>query len=246
MLPCRRSKGMGAAERAYRSRVERARWALLAAAMAFVAASHYTFGPAFYPLVAASMLCVGLAVRGMPLLFPVGWSAFDSSNASPTLEAEARALARTMGVRIDGLRASPAHSERPTVRWSGRIAVVSDAMRDLPPAERRFALARALVHAPGGPELFRQYGAWPTFFGWFSAWAFGYPRLAWCLALALAAWAALSLVRLYRRDMSATARALAATGDRDAALAYLRRERDRGSLWAAREAAALEAPSDPC
>lgn len=226
---------MGEMERAYRHRVETARRVLFGAAFAFLAFSHFTFGPMFPPLIVAALACVGLGGWGARAMFPLAWNTFDALKPSPDLEDEARTLAKTLGVRIAGLRVSSAHDVRPRVRWSGRTAVVSKALQDLPPDQRRFMLARSLVSAPGGLGLFGQYGAWPTFYAWFAAWQFGVPTLAWAFAATLALWAAFTLVRLYRRHETSTSRALAATDDRAGALAYLRRERDEGSRRAERE-----------
>lgn len=227
-------------ERAYRQRVEAMRGGFFGVSAVCLAFSHFTFGPLFPPLIATALICVALAMKGERVLFPLGWSTFDVSKPSPALEEEARALARQMGIRMGGLRASPGHDERIRVRWSGRTALVSALLRDLPAAERRFALARALAFAPNWIGLYGQYGAWPTFYAWYAAWQFGYPSLALPFAALLVLWPILALVRLYRNEQTATDRALAATGDRAGALAYLHRDAALGSRRAARELAALE------
>ncbi|GEM_PF-4602183 len=230
---------MSEMERAYRRRVEGARRGLFGLAFVCLTVSHFTFGPLFPPLIVGAWLSIALGAKGERILFPLAWRTFDAPKPSPTFEEEARVLAQALGVSIKGLRISPAASERPKARWTGRTLIATTALRDLPPSERRFALARILVYAPGFPELFGQYAGWPTFYAGFAAWQFGLPRLAWILAFLLAGWAILVVVRLCDRSQKASSQALAATGDEAGAAAFLVRERDAGSRRAARELAAL-------
>ena len=229
--------------RAYRRRLEAARWGLFGVAFALLTIVHFTFSPWWLPLLVVAVGCAVLGGWGERVLFPHAWRIFDVPQPSPALEEEARGLARTMGVRPCSLRVVDEASAR--VRWLGGTLITTTALRDLPPGERRFALAWALAGAPDRASRFRRAAAWPTFYAGFAAWVFGVPFLPTACALALGLWGVAALVRAWAVEKADTRLALAVTGDPEGARAFLTRERDAGSPRAARELAALEVTRTP-
>ena len=174
---------MEAMERLYRRRLNLARCGLIGVAFLCLSVSHFTFGPMFPPLIAVAVTCALLTGWGEWIMFPLAWRTFDGPRPSPALEEEARTLARAMGVRFGGLREG--RSRRFTAAWVGRTLVVPSWFRELSQDERHYALARELAFAPGAWRTVLHFSGWPLFFGWYAAWQFEIPKLAWALGTAL-------------------------------------------------------------
>ena len=221
-------------ERAYRRRAGIARWALSGAAFALLTFVHFTFGSPWLwgpPLVAA-LVCAGLLGWGERLLFPLAWRTFDAPRASPALEEEARALARTMGVRPGRLRER--RDRRWAGAWRGRTLEVPPWYRELPPDERRYALARDVAHAPDVFTVGQRLVGWPLFFVGFAAWSFGHGDTALVLGLFLFASLIAKAVLWDRRQGRSRKRAREVAGE-PGRRAYLARLASRGAGWAAWE-----------
>ena len=218
-------------ERACRHRLTHARVALFGAAFVLLTFVHFTFGPPWLwgPPIAVALGCVVLGAWGERILFPLAWRTFDAPQTSPALEAEARALARHMGVRLDALRTS--RTRRLRGAWKGRTVVVPSGFRDLPDDVRGYALARTLAHAPDATERFLQLAGWPLFYAWFAAWQLEIPRLAWVLGTGLfplLIWVVVREPARFRRERSQAREMVGPDTER----AFLERERTMGSSGA--------------
>lgn len=226
-------------ERAYRRREGFANAALAAAIVPFLVAAHYTWSFAFFPLIGIVVAGAFLLHHGPTrLFFPHAWHTFDAPRPSPALEEETRDLARCLGVRPSDLRLVPKEAKRPRVEWRGRTMVVNVPLRDLPPGERRFLLARSVLLVPDAADLFVRYTAWPLFYLSFALGCFERPSLGLAFGALNLACLAINAVQRTKAAEAADVRAVSLV-ERDAALAYWRREEALGSPRAKRAIAEL-------